>query len=458
MDLDNRLKDRLVGYLRAELPKVRMNKVVQAIDYSDVFALDKGFSALLQKANKEVREQVEYYVGERPLVALVLGEFSREIEQMLPQDVSGRATLCDIPQYSNVEALANRIVEMLAALPRKYVVALELPVSWAKVLYTREIPPILGRQLAVVGSWHDASKEFPIPGIERSATSIFNNIFAKSTWSAPSEARGPDSPRCFLYVRLEGLVDSVFSPQPTHRFTNLVKAFFGLAMGIDLLLPTISLGAGALRYDVYEEREGAFGKVEDGLLDDGTRALASKLRINHAESKNISADFQKVIQILDADPELPQLALGGRWYFDSFANSDEVMGFMQLAICAETLLGTDDGADGVTGILASRCGYLIATSAKERDDLVSEFRSIYKVRSKIVHRGLGALKESERQQLRRLRVICSRILQKEVDLAIADLPDPEKWKDLHQTIDKFAAAIKGLPLLPSFESGSSTGS
>lgn len=96
------------------------------------------------------------------------------------------------------------------------------------------------------------------------------------------------------------------------------------------------------------------------------------------------------------------------------------MGFMQLAICAEVLLGTEDGGEGITGMLASRCAYLIAASAKEREALIDDFKSIYKVRSKIVHRGFGGFTESERSQHTRLRVICNRILKKEFELALAD--------------------------------------
>lgn len=455
MEIDSRLRDRLVGYLRAELPKVQMTEVGSLINYGDVFALDKGFSAILQKANKEVKEQVERYVGERPLVALMLGVFSRELESIPHEERAGRSKLGDLPQYSDTEALANRIVGMLLALPRRYLVALELPASWTKVFVAQEMPAILGRQLAVVGSWHEDLKAFPVPDAAqqtRPSGSIFEPLISLPMLPR-QEGSAVERNRSFLYVRLEGFVDTVFSPQPIHRFITLLKSFFGLAMGTDVLSPAIvSLGAGASRFSVYEERDESFAKVEDGSLDDGTRAMTSKLRVNRASSQKVGEALQKVIQILDMDSKLPQLALAGRWYFDSFANGDEVMGFMQLAISAETLLGTDEG-DAITETLASRCGYLIATSAKERADLIAEFRSIYKVRSKIVHRGLGALKENERQQLRRLRVICRRILEKEIDLAIADLGGAAGAADLQDAIAKFSGMFKEVPL---FASGSPT--
>ena len=431
MEFDARLRDKLIGTLRTELPKLEISPNGR-LDIQSVFNVDKAFSAALQGASREVKEQLETYVGERPLLALMLGTLTDELALIPPETKQGKTLLCDLQQYSDVEALANRLFAMLVALPHEYIAVVELPVGVAVDLYKKNAPPLLGRQVAVIGSWHGKVDGYPALNLEEQPPdSGLADLFGVT----PTSLISPDlqsvldapAPRCHLYVKLKGYIRSVYSQQPMNRFTTLLKAFFGLGLGMEIFESGWRvLGGSQLLITVYEAGAAGFVKGDDDIVRDSASALIRKIRVHAGGRRRIVDDLRTIVQVLDMDEELPQLALAGRWLFDSHSNSDDVMGFMQLAICAEVLLGTEDGGEGVIAMLATRCAYLIARSAKERDNLAAEFKNIYKVRSKIVHRGLGALKENERNQFHRLRAICNRVIQKEIQLAIMDAPEREE--------------------------------
>jgi hypothetical protein len=328
---------------------------------------------------------------------------------------------------------------MLAALPNQYVAVVKLPPSISEEMYRSNAPPILGRQLAVIGAWHDKQDgyPYPIPDVqEKPPKNALMGLFGMPTLQQFAiDAQSP-TPLSYLYVRLEGYFDSIYSLQPLNRFTTFFKAFFGLALGTEVLESVWhGSGSGQLLINVYRNSATGFVKIEGDMLGDSESALVRRISVSGGGRERLMQDLRTIVHILDMDEALPQLVLAGRWLFDSRSNGDELMGFMQLAICAEVLLGTEDGGEGVTAMLATRCAYLIAGSTKERDDLMTEFNNIYKVRSKIVHRGLGTLKENERNQFRRLRIICNRVLQKEIQLAIMDGPQ-------HQHAAKLAEALR----------------
>lgn len=448
MDFDARLRDKLIGTLRTELPKIELSDAGR-LDIASMFYVDRAFTDVLRHAPKTLKEQIEAYVGERPLFSLMFGVFSDELTSLAPEVKAGKGRLCELPQYSDVEALARRLVAMLAALPNHYVAVVELPPSISEEMFRSKAPPILGRKLAVIGAWQGKQDGYPFPTPDVPEKPPQNALMGLLSIKPPSAtlpvlqqlAIDPQSstPISHLYVRLEGYINSVYSQQPLSRFTTFFKAFFGLALGMEVLESNWkSLARGQLLINVYQNSAAGFIKIEGDMVGDSESALARKLSVSGDGRERVMRDLRTIVHILDMDEALAQLVLAGRWLFDSRSNGDVLMGFMQLAICAEVLLGTEDGGEGVTAMLATRCAYLIADSTKERDDLMTEFRNIYKVRSKIVHRGLGTLKENERNQFRRLRIICNRVLQKEIQLAMMDSPQ-------HLQAVKMAEALRANP-------------
>jgi hypothetical protein len=428
MNFDPRLRDKLIGILRTELPKIKLMDTGR-IDIQSLFEMDKAFSRVLSHAPKLLKEQLEAYVGERPLLSLTLGMFTHELASLDSEVKAGKDRLCGLPLYSDIENLAQRIVTMLTELPNQYVAVIELPQDISEVLHRNNVPPILGHKLAVIGTWQGKQDGYPFPIAVAPVKSPPNSRIGLFGLIPPSEnltetqqleINTQTAPISHLYVKLDGHIND-FSRQPLNHLTTIYKAFFGLAIGMEVLESKWeSGGSSRLLIDVYQKSAAGFTKICDDQIGNSENALIRRIRVSNVGLERLPKDLRTIVHILDMDETSPKLALAGRWLFDSHSNDDGLMGFMQLAICAEVLLGTEDEGEGVTALLATRCAYLIAGSAKERDDLIAEFRNIYKVRSKIVHRGLGTLKENERNQFRRLRVICNRIFQREIQLAIKD--------------------------------------
>ena len=91
-------------------------------------------------------------------------------------------------------------------------------------------------------------------------------------------------------------------------------------------------------------------------------------------------------------------------------------------VCLEIMLGDEAPSDeaplGAT--LRNRCAYLIAKNSAERARILKDFKEIYEVRSRIVHRGKFRLNREERFLLRRLNELCERVLRKELDMLLSD--------------------------------------
>jgi hypothetical protein len=109
------------------------------------------------------------------------------------------------------------------------------------------------------------------------------------------------------------------------------------------------------------------------------------------------------------------IALSARWLFESHCGRDALLQYIQAAVAIEILLG-DEEADpsvGLTTLMANRCAFLIAKTPAARTNLLQLFREIYKVRSKIVHRGKSRLNAQEMGLFRSLHLILRTIIDNE---------------------------------------------
>lgn len=98
------------------------------------------------------------------------------------------------------------------------------------------------------------------------------------------------------------------------------------------------------------------------------------------------------------------------------------IGKVQTMVVLEILLGEKDRSNelGLGELLRNRCAYLIGKTRDERSKILEEFNSIYAVRSHIVHRGKSRLTPDERVLFHRLRWMCRRVIQEELNLLKAD--------------------------------------
>jgi hypothetical protein len=165
MELDGRLRDKLTGTLRTLLPTLELTDTGR-LDMQSAFDIDKQFSAALRGAPGALKAQIDSYLGERPLLSLLLGTLTEELRAMATTEKIGKKRLCELDQFKDIESLATRYVDMLGAMPREYLVSIDLPPSLTRELHRSGADPIIGRQLAVLGSWHENVAGFPARPIE----------------------------------------------------------------------------------------------------------------------------------------------------------------------------------------------------------------------------------------------------------------------------------------------------
>ena len=380
----------------------------------------------MQQLPQAAKQEILSCLGEHPFIALFFGEVEPQLADVRSRGPTGRSLLCELPEFQDTEALANQMVEVVRGLPIRYAAMLKLPRCLTNKLIEQGIPPILGPHISIVGSWHERQNGLPQQHPE-SLTNNARNLVGQGLLSSFLES--PDQPSitsehaAYLNIRLEGYCRSIFSNQVQKRFTYLLKSFFGLSLGCGILdTAWTGVNTDPHTMTLFEEKQESFIQCKAEQLDRSVTELLNKLTLNESSSLDFGGQIRMIIDVLNiefARDGVP-LARATRWLFDSRANPDTAMGFMQLAICVEVLLGTSIENEGITKTLSDRCAYLIANSAMERDSLIKEFRDIYQLRSKIVHNGLGAFKRKEHLQFQRLRAICNRVVQRESELLVAD--------------------------------------
>ena len=103
------------------------------------------------------------------------------------------------------------------------------------------------------------------------------------------------------------------------------------------------------------------------------------------------------------------------WLVQADMTDDETMSFIQICMGLESIFGDDDYEGSLTTILADRCAYLIGKNIKDRGEIKTLFRDIYKVRSKIVHGVRNHLSEKEEHLQYLARAFLSKSILKEID-------------------------------------------
>ncbi|HFT8665935.1 TPA: hypothetical protein ACGSTW_000697 [Pseudomonas aeruginosa] len=118
--------------------------------------------------------------------------------------------------------------------------------------------------------------------------------------------------------------------------------------------------------------------------------------------------------------QIQRLKSASEWAFDSLSAERDTMQLLQLCIGLESIYGDDVGSDGLTEKLSDRCAYSLAKSHEERERIKSEFRELYKIRSKIVHGVSSQLSSDERKQLSYGRELLRHSISKEILLHSED--------------------------------------
>lgn len=381
----------------------------------------------------KLHARMQKLIGEAPFVDFVSGTLARELYESQEYRIEdGPVPLASIPAYSDLDGVANRLVAAFDSLPWKYTVTTPLPHAFSEVFCSNIGKLQLSDSVAIACGNNAFSDMFPLQsGIAKRDEALAGGGLLNALLIGNQPAWKPD--RAYLQVIVEGFVGKFQTTEPLQEAISLLRAFFGLGLALRLFKTSTS-------YQAYPQREKLYihHQVDEAWIVEDTHELESHRSETIRDSKlhNLEGSLDTVGKqaawmsrklaeigvVLRANERARNIVLGAQWLFDSHCGSDELLQFVQAAVVVEILLG-DKAASDLTGLgelLSNRCAYLIATSHAQRIELLQDFRAIYDVRSKIVHRGKSRLALGERTLFYKLRWICRRVIQEEVELLEKD--------------------------------------
>lgn len=380
----------------------------------------------------KIHDNLLKLIGEAPLVDFVSGTLARELfETQEYQAEEGPTPLTSMPAYADLPALADRLVDDFNSLPWKYTVTAPLPSAFSDLFCPNIVNVTLSDSVSICRGDEAFANEYPLDsGIDkRDQTIAGGGLLAllsgnKPTWAAD---------RAYLKVSVEGFIGKYTSTEPLLDAIGVLRAFFGLGLALRLFKPGYT-------YQPYPQPEKLYihRRINDAWVIEEVRELESRhsdtirdLKL-HDLSGALDTDTKRVAwmnrqlsaiaAVFRTGERARNIVLGSQWLLDSHCGSDELLQFVQAAVVVEILLGDKVSSDltGLGELLSNRCAYLIATSHAQRNELLRDFRDIYEVRSKIVHRGKSRLAIGERALFNKLRWMCRRIIQEEVELLEKD--------------------------------------
>ncbi|MBI1682688.1 HEPN domain-containing protein [Caulobacter hibisci] len=377
------------------------------------------------------RERLRTYISDAPMTELIYGFLLPRFRHLEPTPDS-RAPLSSIPEFSNLDALAEEIVVAMETLPWSYRFTMELPAAVSARLpldFAWDLGDgvSIARGKGVAGRYLD-----PDPRDRGETTPIFP--LAGAT-------------KAQLLVGVEGVVNVWQGTRPYFLGLDRTKAILGLMLALELTAYSIPEWDREETYakahifqrqadDTYRyETSAHFGRALSDTILTLSIGPGADVTSRAAWGRTIGGKISAISRVLRA-PEATRerLLLGAQWFFESRGGDSQLLCFIQTMVCLEILVGEELKGDqpklGISELIRNRVAYLIGKDMTERNHILETFGTIYKVRSEIVHRGHSRLTPEQERHHATLRSYCARVLRAEVALLRSETDPPDDhWLD-----------------------------
>ena len=373
--------------------------------------------------NAELKATLERYVNETPLFDYVYGAISKELYDLEEFDSESHLIkLIQNPRYSDADALAARLIAGFEALPRQYRFTFQLNPKLCEHFRAQEHN--LTDSIRLVRPSPEFAEQFPlssgIPGRDRWLHGGgLLGLADQKEWNENS-----------LYIQLElpGFVGKWTSTTPEESAVSVVKSILGTCLAIKAFRLRWSYSPTTIKKRAYiHEFIDDRWQLNDSMeLDEALSSVLSDLVIDDING-TLDSDAKKSDFLLNrlmllerawSDEAVNErILLAGKWLLDSYSGKNELLSFVQATVALEILLGDKAVSDvvGLGELLRNRCAYLVGKTHAQRQEILEDFRKIYDIRSRIVHRGKDRLRQEERKLLNTLRWMVSRVIQEELE-------------------------------------------
>jgi len=403
--------------------------------------LDRSTSSMLFLAEPivpqsgPIRDKLEKYIGEFAAAEFFIEKLSLDLRNQKYDENSESQPIVELEGYGDATKVAGYLVDELESLPWTYSLTIKLENDFSALVAKAINAFSLSDSTHLVTPNNVFIDAFPITGAPASSVLGFGSLstlFGGKKW---------DDKSAYLQISEEGFVGAYADLAPVERAILKLKSFCGLSIALRLLKVNRTNRAWAwpVKLDLLIHRKIGTGwelckatdigtemseTIQDLVINDLDGALQSE------ESKVawIRSALDQISCVFRSEPKSSKLLLASQWLFDSYCGKNDLLAFVQTAVAMEILLGDKNVSDllGLGELLRNRCAYLIGKSHVQREGILADFKKIYEVRSKIVHRGKSQLTADERTLFDKLRWMCRRVIYEEMNLLQQDLAAEKK--------------------------------
>ena len=397
------LKDRLVEQLTEELG----NATVFANAIVSTWSL-RGLSGIKSLPNNgELTDLLRRFIGDDPFATFVIDELDVSFIGPGVDREAAEAPLSTYEGYRDLGVVASSMVDSFSTLPWSYCLTIRLPNSFGELLI-REVGDydLSPRHRIVSGKTLQAN----FPQLERQT-----GLMSLMMGSTPTSAWHEDS--AYLHVATEGY----FRNKQTEPFLSArddVLTFFGLGIALRLFnenpFETPDSEGKPTNFYVHRLISEVWSAQSTLNIEDHYRDGFVRIALMDADPTVINEKLDRIGSVFRSENG-KNIALSARWLFNSTCGKDALLQYIQAAVAIEILLGDEDADPnvGLTTLMANRFAYSIAKTPLARTQLLKMFRDIYRVRSKIVHRGKSRLNQEELRLFRALQMLLRLVIDNE---------------------------------------------
>ena len=388
---------------------------------------DRSTDEDLYKYINEAKKHKKTWMREIYLYGLLYKQVSDYLVEHIEKirEISGK--IKDIIGEPGITDLCVKIISYLESIPRKYLVFFELPA-------------VHGLGLKEIKLTDDISF------VERVGESDFSDIKIP-TWSllGGDYTLTLEKGRLYIRISVDGYTDGTVESSAIKKAYSKFKQVILLSNLSEILKEgqrDLSLGLlGSVSHQIFvvNSRD---PNIEKYLVyfPQTVSNYISKLRLNEDilkppkfetlletfENKEIPTSNdkakilkkrlrypEKLLKTSDNDENTEPIKSAIEWAFDSHANDNDTLAFIQACIGIEAVIG-DDTKDNITATLADRCAYLLGDSISARKKIRENFEKLYDIRSKVVHGRKACLDDEQRHFLDYAQIMLKRVIWKEI--------------------------------------------
>jgi Apea-like HEPN len=425
-------KSRLVDALAEAIPHFEVRKGKFLERFPTWLALHNVEKVLPIKG--KIRDQLINYIDDRPFTEFVMDTLAFELDDEKYISEGPNIKLTALERYKDSKVLAVRLVEAFESLPHRYTLSLRLPKHLDTIISPEKNVVDLSSKIRIVRTTPEFKQTFSLETTSGSLREKLVGGPALASLFFPTNQAEWEENELYLQIGVSGFI-GVYGGSNTHQDAQrTLRAIFGLGLALQLFETKVEYSPvrQTASLSVHRERSDSSWEVEGKLdLNDTVAETLNTLRlstangwVNSQERQDIWSEriIEEIRSVFQQEEKAESILLAAQWYFDGSHGADELLRYVQSMIVIEIILGDKATSDqmGLNELLRNRCAYLIGNSQEQRAEVLETFKSIYDVRSQIVHRGKHRLTSDERGLLNRLRWMCLRVIQKEVDLLNAN--------------------------------------